>query len=127
VLTAKLRRLLKQAVPVVMLVMQVIDETDETNNAGTSFCRTSRLLVPICGNTADVQNGPPMNADQRRWNEDLCLSAFICVHRRPNTGLPNSAQGLQTDGQDRTPSLPNVMFHLVCGSHLSQYLRPLNE
>jgi len=87
--------------------------------------------VPIygntAGNTADDQNGPPMNADKRRWNEDLCLSAFICVHRRPNTGLPNSAQGLQTDGQDRTPSLPNVMFHLVCGSHLSQYLRPLNE
>jgi hypothetical protein len=46
------------------------------------------------GNSADEQNGPPMNADKRRWNEKLCLSAFIRVYRRPNTGLPNSAQGL---------------------------------
>jgi hypothetical protein len=33
--------------------------------------------VPIYGNTADEQHGPPMNADKRRWNEKLCLSAFI--------------------------------------------------
>jgi hypothetical protein len=56
--TAKLRRLLKLTVPVVKLVMQVIDET---NNAGTLFRRTSRLLVPIyanaAGNTAGVKNG----------------------------------------------------------------------
>jgi hypothetical protein len=32
---------------------------------------------PTYGNTADEQNGPPMNADKRRWNENLCLSAFI--------------------------------------------------
>ena len=41
VLTAKLRRLLKQAVPAVMLVMQVIDET---NHACALFRRTSRSL-----------------------------------------------------------------------------------
>jgi len=58
------------AVPVLMLVMQVIDET---NHAGTSFRRTSRLLVPIYGSTADEQNGPPMNADKRRWNEKTVL------------------------------------------------------
>ena len=46
------------------------------------FGRTSRLLVPIYGNSADEQNGPPMNADKRRWNEKLCLSAFIRVHPR---------------------------------------------
>jgi hypothetical protein len=62
VLTAKPRRLLKQAVPVVILVMQVIDET---NHAGALF-------------RSDEQNGPPMNADKRRWNGKLCLlSAFI--------------------------------------------------
>jgi hypothetical protein len=107
--------------------MQIPAHEDETDNAGSSFCRTSRLLVPIYGNSADEQNGPPMNADKRRWNEKLCFSAFICVHRRPNTNLPNSAQGLQTDGQHLTPSFPNVMLHLVRGSHLSQCLRPLNE
>jgi hypothetical protein len=50
-LTARLRRLLKQAVPVVMLVMRVIDET--------KLCR--RLVSsdePIYGNSADEQNGP---------------------------------------------------------------------
>jgi hypothetical protein len=70
VLTAKLRRLLKQAVPVVMLAMQVIDET---NHAGTSFRRTSRLIVPIYGNSADEQNGPPMNGDKRRRKERAVL------------------------------------------------------
>ena len=70
VLTAKLRRLLKQAVPVVMLAMQVIDET---NHAGASFRRTSRLLLPIYGNSADEQNGPQMNADKRRWKESAVL------------------------------------------------------
>ena len=28
------------------------------------------------------KNGPPINADKRRW-ETNCLSAFICVHQRP--------------------------------------------
>jgi len=51
--------------------MQVIDET---NHAGALF----RSDEPIYGNTADEQNGPPMNADKRRWNGKLCLlSAFI--------------------------------------------------
>jgi hypothetical protein len=50
-----------------------------------------------------------MNADGTR---KLCLSAFIRVHRRPNTSLSNPAQGLQTDGQHLTPSFPNVMFHI---------------
>ena len=58
-----------------MLVMQVIDET---NNAGISFRRTSRLLVPIYGNNANEQNGPPMNADKRRWNQTV----LIGVHPR---------------------------------------------
>jgi len=77
VLTAKRRRLLKQAIPVVMLVMQVMDET---NHAATSFRRASRLLVSIYGIAANEQNGPPMNANKRRWNENCAYrrsSAFI--------------------------------------------------
>jgi hypothetical protein len=73
VLTAKLCRLLKQAVPVLMPVMQVIDET---NNAGALF----RSDEPIYGNSADEQNWPPMNTDERRlWNEKAVL---IGVHLR---------------------------------------------
>jgi hypothetical protein len=86
--------------------MQIPAHEDETDNAGSSFCRTSRLLVPIYGNSADEQNGPPMNADERRWEELPFLSAFICVYLRPNTNLPNSAQGLQKDGQYFTRSFP---------------------
>jgi hypothetical protein len=124
----KCRWLLQQAVPAVMLVMQVIDETKQRRYL---VSWDEQIYVssdePISGNSADKQNGPPMNADKRRWNKTLCLSAFIRVHRRPNTNLPNSAQGLRADGQHLTPSFQNVMFHLVCGSHLSQCLRPLNE
>jgi hypothetical protein len=64
VLTAKLRRLLRQAVPVAMLVMQVIDET---NHAGTLFRRTSRLLVPIYGNSAAT---PRQLRGRAKWAAD---------------------------------------------------------
>jgi hypothetical protein len=77
-----------------MLVMQVI------------CWRLVSSVEPIYGNSADEQNGPPMNADERRWEELPFLSAFICVYLRPNTNLPNSAQGLQKDGQYFTRSFP---------------------
>jgi hypothetical protein len=34
----------------------------------------------------------PMNADQRRWRAVEALSAFIRVHRRPDSGAPFIAQ-----------------------------------
>jgi hypothetical protein len=79
VLMAKFLRLLQQAVPVVMLVMQVIDET---NHAGTSSSDEPIDVSsdqPIDGNSADEQNGPRMNADKRRWNKKAVL---IGVHPR---------------------------------------------
>jgi hypothetical protein len=115
-LTAKLSRLLNQAVPVVMLVMQVIDETTKQ-----IMRRLVSSDVPVYCDTADKQNGPPMNADKRRWDENLRLSAFIRVHRRPNP-----VQGLQIDGQDRTPSFPNVIFE-ASSTTSSQCLMPSDE
>jgi hypothetical protein len=85
VLTAKLRRLLKQAVLLVILLMLVMQVIDETNNAAPCFVGRA--------------NWPQINADERRWNEKLCYlrsSAFICGQFQ--------LQGLQTDGQHLTPS-----------------------
>jgi hypothetical protein len=56
-----------------------------------------------------------MNADKRRWNESLGSSAFIGFHRRPEYRPSEFSSRPATDGQDRTPGFPNVMFHLVCG------------
>ena len=70
----KCRWLLQQAVPAVMLVMQVIDETKQRRYL---VSWDEQIYVssdePISGNSADKQNGPPMNADKRRWNKDAVL------------------------------------------------------
>jgi hypothetical protein len=48
-------------------------------------------------------------------------AVVIGVHRRPNSGLPNSSQGLETDGQHLKPSFPNVMFHLTYSKIRQQF------